>query len=211
MCGKHAFQACPPSRLGHPAPECTSCERSPPGNIHHIGAPPREQPLCGSTWGLTKIERLRRTKAAPRQLYHAWNACPHRLPRSALGGGAAPRQLYHAWNACPHRLPRSALGGGAAPRQLYHAWNACPPSRYNIQQVHHGAFRTIRCKAGRQVDLPGGHLMPRSGYIFVSRGLVPRSGSYPRCDAPITRSPEGISRRSASGGGCPNRDGGRAF
>ena len=161
MCAKYAFHACPPSRFGHPPPAYTSRERSPPGNIHHIGAHPREQPLCGSTRGLTKIERLQRTKGAP--------------------------------------------------RQLYHAWNACPPSRYNIQQVHHGAFRTIRCKAGRQVDLPGGHLMPRSGYIFVSRGLVPRSGSYPRCDAPITRSPEGISRRSASGGGCPNRDGGRAF
>ena len=185
-CSAHAFQACPPSRLGHPPPAYTSRERSPPGNIHHVGAHPREQPPCGSTRGLTKIERLQRTKATP-------------------------RHLYHAWNACPHRLPRSALGGGAAPRQLYHAWNACPPSRYNIQQVHHGAFRTIRCKAGRQVDLPGGHLMPRSGYIFVSRGLVPRSGSYPRCDAPITRSPEGISRRSAYGGGCPNRDGGRAF
>ena len=28
--------------------------------------------------------------------------------------------------------------------------------------------------------MPGGHLMRRRRYIFVSRGLVPRSGSYPR-------------------------------
>ena len=29
-------------------------------------------------------------------------------------------------------------------------------------------------------NMPGGHLMRRRRYIFVSRGLVPRSGSYPR-------------------------------
>ena len=33
--------------------------------------------------------------------------------------------------------------------------------------------------------------MRRRRYIFVSRGLVPRSGSYPRCDAPHQPFPGG--------------------
>ena len=32
----------------------------------------------------------------------------------------------------------------------------------------------------RRIGLPGGLLLRRRRYIFVSRGLVPRSGSYPR-------------------------------
>ena len=41
--------------------------------------------------------------------------------------------------------------------------------------------------------LPGGHGMRRRRYIFVSRGLVARSASYPRLAYTINRSPEGIS------------------
>ena len=47
--------------------------------------------------------------------------------------------------------------------------------------------------------------MPQSGYIFVSRGLVPRSGSYPRYSRYSHRCPEGISA-STSGMHVLRRD-----
>ena len=91
------------------------------------------------------------------------------------------------------RIPRVCVGAVPLRRMMADA------RREGKTQISRTRIHTNRFYDGRREGtrggafLPGGHGMRRRRYIFVSRGLVARSASYPRLAYTINRSPEGIS------------------